>query len=174
MWIAACTRKYLIKAVKAGMTDPADENLTPLAHAAQNRCFGCGRANAVGLRLDFFLSEDKRVVCLPQVPDSYEGPPGYVHGGIIATLLDEAMSKAVRSHGLVAMTRHMEVDYRRPVKSGTPLRLEGSLTNSQGRKHWTEARILDAAGVTLATGKGLFVEVATNQGGTTPTPVGRG
>jgi len=34
------------------------------------------------------------------IPDRFEGHPGYLHGGIIATLLDEAMSKAVRARGL--------------------------------------------------------------------------
>ena len=141
------------------MTTPTNENLKPLAHGAQNRCFGCGQANAAGLHLDFLLGEDGRVVCLANIADSFEGPPGYVHGGIIATLLDEAMSKAVRSHGLVAMTRHMEVDYQRPVKSAAPIRLEGLLTRSEGRKHWVEAKIVDESGKSLATGKGLFIEV---------------
>jgi acyl-coenzyme A thioesterase PaaI-like protein len=69
------------------------------------------------------------------------------------------MSKAVRSHGLVAMTRHMEVDYQRPVKSATPIRLEGKVVRSDGRKHWVEAKIMDAEGAVLAHGKGLFIEV---------------
>lgn len=141
------------------MKPATNENLTPLAHAAQNRCFGCGRANAIGLQLEFLLSENGRVVCLAEIADTYEGPPGYVHGGIIATLLDETMSKAVRSHGLVAMTRHMEVDYQRPVKSKAAIRMEGRVTHSEGRKHWTEAKILDEEGTVLAQGKGLFIEV---------------
>lgn len=109
--------------------------------------------------MDFHLTEDGEVVCQFSVPDTFEGPPGYVHGGIIATLLDETMSKAVRSHGLVAMTRHMEVDYRRPVASATPVRTEGRVSRSEGRKHWTEARVLDAEGKVLAEAKGLFIEV---------------
>ena len=91
--------------------------LAPLPHTAQNRCFGCGPANPVGLHLEFMLAEDGTVVCLASVPDTFEGPRGFVHGGIIATLLDETMSKAVRSHNVVGMTRHMEVDYNSPVPS---------------------------------------------------------
>ncbi len=135
------------------------ENLKPLAHTAQNRCFGCGLANPIGLHLDFLLAEDSSVVCHAEVADTYEGPRGYVHGGIIATLLDETMSKAVRSHNIVGMTRHMEVDYRRPVPSCAPIRLEGRVVRSEGRKHWAEAAIVDAEGTTLAQGKGLFIEV---------------
>ena len=139
------------------------ENLTPLAHAAQNRCFGCGQANPTGLHLEFLLAEDSSVVCLASVPDTFEGPPGYLHGGIIATLLDETMSKSVRARGFTAMTRHMEVDYLRPVPSSTPIRLEGHVTRNEGRKHWTEARILDAERTVLAIGKGLFIEVRPRQ-----------
>jgi len=135
------------------------EKLTPMAHGAQNHCFGCGMDNAKGLRLEFYLTEDSSTVCFVAVPDSFEGPPGYVHGGMIATLLDEAMSKAVRACGVSAMTRSMEIDYRRPVPSGAPLRIEGRLVRSEERKHWTEARILDACGTVLASGTGLFVQV---------------
>jgi uncharacterized protein (TIGR00369 family) len=99
------------------------------------------------------------VVCFAAIPDTYEGPPGYVHGGIIATLLDEAMSKAVRAHGVLAMTRHMEVDYQRPVPSGAPIRLEGRFVRTDGRKNWTEARILNAEGKVLAEAKALFIEI---------------
>ena len=139
------------------------EKLTPIALRAQNRCFGCGQANVTGLRLEFLLAEDGTVVCLPTIPDSFEGPAGYLHGGIIATLLDEAMSKSVRARGFTAMTRHMEVDYLRPVPSSTPIRLEGHVTRNEGRKHWTEARILDAERTVLAIGKGLFIEVRPRQ-----------
>ena len=137
----------------------SQERLTPLVHTAQNRCFGCGPANPVGLHLEFSLAEDLAVICDASIADTYEGPQGYLHGGIIATLLDETMSKAVRAHNMVAMTRHMEVDYRRPVPSQTPMRLVGRLVRSESRKHWVEASILDAHGTALAHSKGLFIEV---------------
>lgn len=143
------------------MLTPSLDNLTPIAHSAQNRCFGCGDANPVGLKLKFFLAPSGDVVCPTAIPDTYEGPTGFVHGGIIATLLDESMSKAVRAKGLTAMTRHMEVDYRRPVPSRIPIRMESRVVRSEGRKHWAEASILDSEGTALAYGKGLFVEVKT-------------
>jgi uncharacterized protein (TIGR00369 family) len=136
-----------------------NENLTPIAHGALNTCFGCGQANPVGLHLEFFLADDNSVVSRPVVGDRYEGPHGYLHGGIIATLLDEAMSKAVRARGYIAMTRKIEVDYLRPVPSVAEIRLEGRLVRSEGRKHWLEAKIVNSEGTTLAEGKGLFIEV---------------
>jgi uncharacterized protein (TIGR00369 family) len=141
------------------MMKPHFDNLTPLAHAAQNRCFGCGEANSHGLQLEFLLAEDGTVVCPVSIPDRFEGHPGFLHGGIIATLLDETMSKAVRARGLTAMTRHLEVDYRRPVPSCKPIRMEGRIVRHEGRKHFVEATIFDADSTALAHGKGVFIEV---------------
>jgi uncharacterized protein (TIGR00369 family) len=142
---------------------PHFDNLTPLAHAAQNRCFGCGEANQTGLQLEFLLAPDGTVVCPATISTSFEGHPGYLHGGIIATLLDETMSKSVRARGLTAMTRHLEIDYRRPVPSAAPIRMEGHISRSEGRKHWVEASIFDENNVALAHGKGLFVEVRSSK-----------
>lgn len=137
---------------------PHFDNLTQLAHGAQNRCFGCGDANLNGLKLEFLLAPDGTVVCPASIPDRFEGHPGYLHGGIIATLLDETMSKAVRARGLTAMTRHLEVDYKRPVPSCAPIRMEGRMVREEGRKLWVEAIIFGVDGHVLAQGKGLFIE----------------
>lgn len=137
------------------------EHLAPFAHAASNRCFGCGPANDIGLHLEFFLTSEGSVVSQPVVADTFEGHPGYLHGGIIATLLDEAMSKAVRAKAKPSMTRRIEVDYLRPVPSNKPLRIEGRVVRSERHKHWAESRILDEIGTPLAEAKGLFIEVPT-------------
>jgi uncharacterized protein (TIGR00369 family) len=113
----------------------------------------------VGLRLEFLVAEDNSVVCDASLSDQYEGPPGYLHGGIIATLLDEAMSKANRAQGVTAMTRQMEVDYLRPVPSASGIRISARVVRSEGRKHWTESFIRNLEGKVLATAKGLFIAV---------------
>lgn len=136
-----------------------DAELVPLPHTAQNRCFGCGPVNPHGLHLEFYMASDGTVVSLPTISDCFEGPTGYLHGGIIATLLDEAMSKAMRGHGLQAMTRHMEVDYLKPVPSTRPLRIEARRTHHEGKKQYAQAHIFNADGEKLASAKGLFIEV---------------
>jgi uncharacterized protein (TIGR00369 family) len=145
------------------MTD-STEHLAPMASTAKNRCFACGPANTNGLHLEFLLAADGSVVCLTTIPDCFEGPPGYLHGGIIATLLDETMSKSARARGLTTLTRQMEIDLLRPVRSATPIRLEGRLVRSEGRKHWVEARILNPRGHVLAEAKGLFIEIHSKHG----------
>jgi uncharacterized protein (TIGR00369 family) len=140
------------------------KKLTPLAHGALNHCFGCGQENRTGLRLKFFVDEEQQVVCRFRVPRRFEGPPGHVHGGVIATLLDEAMSKANRQFGVVAMTRQMEVDYLKPVPLMTPLELRARHLSASGRAHRCEAEIADASSAVLAHGEALFIQVTAING----------
>lgn len=141
------------------MPDPKSPALTPLAHGALHHCFGCGLDNPSGLRLRFFTDPDNRIVCRLRLARRFAGPPGHAHGGIIATLLDEAMSKANRARGVVAMTRALSVEYLRPVPLGQPLLLTARHTSAAGRRHHTEAALADAAGHTLATATAVFVTV---------------
>jgi acyl-coenzyme A thioesterase PaaI-like protein len=69
------------------------------------------------------------------------------------------MSKAVRAQGSTSMTRKIEIDYLRPVPSGSPIRIEGRVVRHEPCKHWAEARILNEDGIVLAEGKGFFIEV---------------
>jgi uncharacterized protein (TIGR00369 family) len=133
--------------------------LEQLSHGALNRCFGCGQTNRSGLRLKFFVDEEHTIVCRVRLAKRFEGPPGHAHGGVIATLLDEAMSKANRQFGVLAMTRQMEVEYLKPVPLGTRLLLTGRHTSSSERKHHCEARIVNEDNVVLAQAKALFIEV---------------
>ena len=89
----------------------------------------------------------------------HEGPPGYIHGGIIATLLDEAMSKLNRPLNMLAMTRHIEVDYLRPAPVRTTLLLTGHHLRREGRKLFHAAELADAQGKLIARAKGLFLVI---------------
>lgn len=133
--------------------------LTSLAHGALNHCFGCGLDNPSGLRLKFFTAEDGSIVCHPRLARRFAGPPGHAHGGIIATLLDEAMSKANRARGVVAMTRQLSVEYLRPVPLGARLTLTARHVGAHGRRHHCEAQLADATGQLLATSTAVFVAV---------------
>jgi uncharacterized protein (TIGR00369 family) len=135
-----------------------EKALTPLPHGAPHHCFGCGEANRSGLRLKFFV-DGEHVVCHARLAPRFEGPPGHAHGGVIATLLDEAMSKANRLHEVVAMTRHMEIEYLRPVPLRQQLTLTGRRVSHDGRKNHCEAEIRDDSGHLLARGKALFIAV---------------
>ena len=143
------------------MNDSRATREIPLAHGTQNGCFGCGDDNPAGLHLKFFIDEENRVLCRFRLAGQFQGPPGHAHGGIIATLLDEAMSKANRRRNVTAMTRHMSIDYLRPVPLENDLVLEGWSESDidSGRKHRCSAELRDVSGTVLASATGIFVEV---------------
>ena len=141
------------------MSEPAIRRETPLSQGTLNGCFGCGDDNDAGLHLQFFIDDQQRVLCRVTLAKQFQGPPGHAHGGIIATLLDEAMSKANRHRNITAMTRHMSIDYLKPVPLATPLLLEGWSKSESGRKHRCTAELRSPDGTVLASATGIFIEV---------------
>jgi len=132
----------------------------PLTHGAVHNCFGCGQTNKAGLRLKFLVDENQTILCRAKIPQRFQGPPGYVHGGVIATLLDEAMSKANRQFGILAMTRQMDVEYLKPVPLDTPIRITAHHRSAAGRAHHCEAEIASEDGTVLARGRALFIAIS--------------
>src|SRR5438105_11028039 len=105
-------------------------------------CFGCGRNNSDGMRLKFLYDEKRNCfVCRFRLSKRYTGPPGHCHGGIIATILDDAMGKVNKLHHVVALTKEMTVEYLKPVPLHQPLHVEGREVSVQGRQHINEAEI---------------------------------
>lgn len=125
-----------------------------------HNCFGCSPINRHGLHLQFRdNTNDGSVECDFCLARRFEGPPGHVHGGIIATILDEAMGKVSRQKGIVALTRHLSVDYLQPVPLGVKLHAVGWPVRTEGRKHFHAAEIRTSDGVALARSEGLFLAI---------------
>jgi len=126
----------------------------------KNYCFGCGKHNPEGMHLKFAYDEKLGgFVCRLRLGKRYAGPPGHVHGGIIATILDEAMGKVNKLRQVVALTSEMTVNYLKPVPLNQPLRVESRELRVQGRKHVNVAEMLNAKGDVLARGKALFIAI---------------
>lgn len=124
----------------------------------KNYCFACGKDNPDGMRLKFAFDRDqKHFVCSFRLGKRYTGPPGYCHGGIIATILDDAMSKLSRLHDVVAATSRMTVEYVRPVPLHKALRVESREVGKRGRRLTRVAEIVDDKGTVLARSRGIFV-----------------
>lgn len=73
---------------------------------------------------------------------AYEGPPGRVHGGWVASLLDHAVGRAVAVAGHPAMTVSLTVDYRRGTPHGVPLTINARFTGKEGRKVFATGEIV--------------------------------
>ncbi|MBE1557284.1 PaaI family thioesterase [Nonomuraea africana] len=87
----------------------------------------------------------------------HEGPPGGVHGGISAMILDHLLGQAVAAAGSAGMTGTLTVRYRRPVPYGTPLVATAEYTRTEGRKTWAEGRLSLPDGEALVEATGLFI-----------------
>ena len=125
-----------------------------------NPCFGCGGANARGMKLAFEQDDERqRIVGRFRLGEEYQGGSGYLHGGIIALLLDEAMGKASRFCGEPAVTAELRVEYKRPIRANTEIVVEGFMTRREGRQLYHQGEIRNAAGDLLARGEGRFVIV---------------
>lgn len=126
----------------------------------KNFCFACGPDNVDGMRLNFTTDEARRrCSCSFRLGKRFTGPPAHCHGGIIATILDEAMGKVNKFRSVVALTKSMEVEYLKPVPLRKPLVVEGTERTVRGRKHINVAEIRDEQGTTLARSKGTFIAV---------------
>ena len=90
---------------------------------------------------------------------AHEGPPGLVHGGVVAALFDHMLARAVRAGGRGGLTAELTVTYRRPVRLGVPLLLTAKMVDADGRRTTARARLVaeDDPGTTLAEADGLFV-----------------
>jgi uncharacterized protein (TIGR00369 family) len=124
----------------------------------KNFCFACGHDNPHGMRLRF-AQEGKRFVCPFRLGKRYTGPPGYCHGGIIATILDDAMGKLCKLRQVVAVTSKMTVEYIRPVPLYKPLRVESHERSKRGRRLTHLAEIYDETGKLLARSQGVFMVI---------------
>lgn len=146
---------------------PVPANIAPeIARTVEQRtghCFGCGPDNPQGLHLHFDIdsTDPANLIATATVNLTrlHEGPPGHIHGGIIATFMDEAMGKLNRPLQVVAMTRHLAVDYLRPSPLGITLRLVAHHISRHGRKLHHAAELRHPDGTLLAQAKGLFIVI---------------
>jgi uncharacterized protein (TIGR00369 family) len=126
----------------------------------KNYCFACGPDNPDGMHLKFVLDEERQTfVCKFRLSKRYTGPPGHCHGGIIATILDDAMGKVNKLHQVIALTKEMTIEYLKPVPLHKPLHVEGREVSVHGRQHINAAEILNENGEVLARSRGVFIAI---------------
>jgi uncharacterized protein (TIGR00369 family) len=127
---------------------------------ATNYCFACGKDNSQGMHLKF-VHDPKRecFTCRFRLSNRYTGPPGYCHGGIIATILDDAMGKLNKLRQVTAVTAQMSIDFLKPVPLNQRLRVESRELRVNGRRHFNMAEITSEKGEVLARSRGVFVAI---------------
>jgi acyl-coenzyme A thioesterase PaaI-like protein len=105
-----------------------------------------------------FAFDGERLHGTGTLPATYVGPPGMVHGGVVAMVLDELLGAVNACLGLGAFTGTLSIRYERPTPIATELALESWVDRSEGRKVFTLGTI-SAGGEVTARAEGIFIRV---------------
>ncbi|MEZ5176222.1 MAG: PaaI family thioesterase [Acidimicrobiia bacterium] len=137
-----------------------DETTIAALRREYARCFGCGADNAIGLHLDGF-TVDNGTVTVPFVPrQEFSGFDGILHGGVIATALDEiAAWAAMLTEGVFVFTANLDIRFRRKAETSATFLLTGRVIERRGKRLSIEGAMA-TGGITVAEASGLFVVAA--------------
>lgn len=119
------------------------------------RCFGCGLENPSGLRVQYFTEGEQVVAEFTPQPE-HEGFPGFVHGGILYTLLDEVLSRTACLGGRWSRTGRMDVRYRALAPLGERYVARAWVERWRGRTVAAAGEVRGADGRLVAEARGLF------------------
>jgi uncharacterized protein (TIGR00369 family) len=120
-------------------------------------CLVCSQSNPLGLGLEFTARDDGSVSASFLAHSAIEGYQGLLHGGMIASLLDGAMTNCLFAGGRMALTAELKVRYRKPVFIGQEMLIRAWITKSQAPLHLLEAE-LKQEGCIKAVASGKFME----------------
>ena len=123
-------------------------------------CFVCGEKNPVGLRLRL-RTDPERGESTAEVtfPGHFQGWAGIVHGGLLASVLDEAMIYAVGAKGFTCVTGEITVRYVEPASTGVVYALKGWFIEDKGRIVLAESELLGGAGNQVARASGKLFKI---------------
>lgn len=121
-------------------------------------CVVCGHSNEHPPRVDFTVQEDQSVEATVVGGEHYEGYAGLMHGGVIATLLDAAMTNCLFARGERAVTADLHIRYRHPVASQEPAHVRAWLERDNKPLFVMHAE-LRQAGKLLVSAIGKFMQI---------------
>ncbi|XP_023256611.1 acyl-coenzyme A thioesterase THEM4-like [Seriola lalandi dorsalis] len=108
----------------------------------------------------FVNKEEQRCVCIFQAGHLLEGPPGHVHGGAIATMIDNVTGTHATVLSGPVMTANLNINYRSPVPLGSTVLIESSLDTKEGRKTFISCKVTSTDGSKLHTeATALFLSI---------------
>lgn len=108
--------------------------------------------------VQFYVLDDGTVAADFTIGEAQQGPPGYAHGGALASLIDEAMGAASWFSGKRGLSVHLGFDYKQPVPVGATIHISAQVDRQEGRKIFTSGSIWLPDGSVAVRGDGLFVD----------------
>ncbi len=123
-------------------------------------CFVCGMENMAGLKIEFHQdSQSKEATAEVIFPKHLQGWQDTVHGGLLATVLDETMIKAAAASGIKCVTAEITVKYKRPAMTGTAYHVFGKTLENRSRIITAESRLADDSGQVYAQATGKLFKI---------------
>jgi uncharacterized protein (TIGR00369 family) len=117
------------------------DRLDRVHHGIHAGCVVCGLENGRGLRVPYRVLPDGSVEAEFTCPESLEGYRHVLHGGVIASLLDGAMTNCLFAHGITAVTAELTIRYHAPVITGRPATIRASIDRSAHGCHFLTAAL---------------------------------
>jgi acyl-coenzyme A thioesterase PaaI-like protein len=133
-----------------------------IAQPNSKMCFICGLENPVELKLRIYQIEPGVIETTYTAPEHFQGYPGVLHGGIVATILDEISGRAQMgdpSSPRFMFTAKLEVKYRKNVPTCKPLKIIGKAGRSKGKMAEGWAGIYDEQGTLLAEANAMLINI---------------
>ena len=121
-------------------------------------CFACGSANPIGLKLEFRFDGDDYVTSLEVRPE-HQGWTGVMHGGLLATTLDEVMARLLWEKEINAITGRLNIRYLSPVSIGDRIEVRGRITKYRSPLVEATAEVRTADGTVVAEAQAVSMEV---------------
>ena len=141
------------------MSNPVE--IASLADHYHQHCFACAEDHPLGLHLKFKEKSDQENQLLGKIKisKSYQGYNGLIHGGIVSTILDSAMTSLLLEKGIVAVTAELNIRFKRVILPEIETIIEAELLEEQPPIYRLEARVMQN-GVLSAFAKARFFKPA--------------
>jgi len=139
------------------LQDLTTARMSKLRRVKHPNCIFCGLDHGMGLNPEFVVSDNGGIVAEISCNESFQSYTGLIHGGILALLLDGAMTNCLFAAGVSAVTAEMSIRYVRSASTNKAMRLEARIAQSRPPFHLVEAEI-HQYGVAVAKATGKFME----------------
>ncbi len=131
----------------------------PLILEDDKMCFACGDKNTKGLRLKFRHPQPGKLLSTVVFAKHHQGYKTIVHGGMMATVLDEIMVNLAWVEGKPAVTAQLNVSLKKTAKVGEKIYLEGHIVKEKARALYTRSEAKNDRGEVLATAEGVCIKI---------------
>jgi acyl-coenzyme A thioesterase PaaI-like protein len=148
------------------MTESPKSSKSDAQQPSARMCFVCGVDNVCGLQIRFFDDGHHRVIARVTLGDAYQSYPGIAHGGILATILDETMGRAILADDgpeRFMFTARLETRFRHPVPLNEEFTVCGRVDKDRGRTVMVSGEIVLPDGTHAVEAQATLIDIPVAQ-----------